>query len=325
MTNPNAANSSGRSSILATPDARSSTLHSVSQNASAPHVAKQNYAYQSTTCNARLVVSTTALEQPSVALDRGHPISSRHHAPQPASAKGTVLWSTEIDAILKADGRENTKAEDQLLTDALLGKLCSGMPARFLSIPEWTLLYSTEEHGFSLSTMYANCKEHVGPTILAVRDSQGALFGVFATETWKPHFGHYGTGECFLWKAFEEHDRDQSADALSEALTAVDLSSNPDLTVSGDCIKTSQLAGQLLNTIVKYGATGRNNQFMISEKDFVACGCSDGRFGLWLDEAMTFGQSHPTSTFDNDILASESKFTILNVELWGAELDPVDL
>lgn len=40
----------------------------------------------------------------------------------------------------------------------------------------------------------------MGPILTVVQDEGGVLFGVFGTEAWKPHLGHYGTGECFLWQ-----------------------------------------------------------------------------------------------------------------------------
>jgi hypothetical protein len=67
-------------------------------------------------------------------------------------------------------------------------------------VSNWNLIYSTPEYGFSLSTLFSQCRQHYGPTLVVVRDDGDALFGVFATEPWKPHFGHYGTGECFLWR-----------------------------------------------------------------------------------------------------------------------------
>lgn len=82
---------------------------------------------------------------------------------------------------------------------ALTLQIHAALPPRFRLSSRWSLIYSTAECGFSLSMLFSQCKAHHGPTLTAVRDDGDAVFGVFATETWMPHPGHYGTGECFLW------------------------------------------------------------------------------------------------------------------------------
>jgi len=54
--------------------------------------------------------------------------------------------------------------------------------------------------------------------------------------------------------------------------------------------------------------------------DFLASGCSDGRFGLWLDRELLWGHSVPVSTFNNPVLASAEEFQIAAVELWALPL-----
>jgi hypothetical protein len=157
------------------------------------------------------------------------------------------------------------------------------LPPRFRLCTNWRLLYSTPEHGFSLSTLFSQCRYHEGPTLVVVRDDGDAIFGVFATESWKPHFGHYGTGECFLWR------------------------------VEGD--------GQ---AIKKYGSTGKNAYYMISESNYMAAGCGEGKFGFWLDGELLNGLSQPVPTFDNECLAIMERFKCVNLELWGLDMTPLE-
>lgn len=118
---------------------------------------------------------------------------------------------------------------------------------------------------------------------MAIKDTNGGIFGVFSNEPWKPHFGHYGTGECFLWKV----DR-------------VPIESE-----------------EKFIEIIKYAPTGQDSQFMISEVDFLASGCSDGRFGLWIDAQLLRGHSLPVSTFQNEPLSCTDEFELAGVEVWG--------
>lgn len=108
---------------------------------------------------------------------------------------------------------------------------------------------------------------------------------MFATEAWRPHFGHYGTGECFLWRV------EKSADDTR---------------------------------IRKYSSSGKNAYFMISERSYLAAGCGEGKFGIWLDEELLNGQSSSVPTFDNDCLASAERFKCINLEVWGLDMTPLN-
>jgi len=75
------------------------------------------------------------------------------------------------------------------------------------------------------------------------------------------------------------------------------------------------------NRIIKYAGTGKNNCYLLSERDFVASGCSNGKFGLWLDEELLNGTSSSVSTFDNEPLSSAGEsFQCISLELWGLEI-----
>ncbi|KZT05112.1 TLD-domain-containing protein [Laetiporus sulphureus 93-53] len=65
----------------------------------------------------------------------------------------------------------------------------------------WSLLYSLDQHGISLNTLYARCQSHVGGALLVIRDSGDTLFGAWMGEGIHPSKGsYYGSGESFLWK-----------------------------------------------------------------------------------------------------------------------------
>lgn len=154
------------------------------------------------------------------------------------------------------------------------------MPPRFRLCTRWNLLYGSTEHGFSLSTLFNQCIRHNGPTLTIVRDDGDAVFGVFGTEAWRPHFGHYGTGECFLFR-IESDGR-----------------------------------------IKRYGSTGKNAYYMISETTYLAAGCGEGRFGLWIDGELLNGLSQAVPTFGNECLASAERFKCVNIEVWGLDTSP---
>ncbi len=168
---------------------------------------------------------------------------------------------------------------DAILTQDVINRIHAALPPRYRLYNRWTLTYSTYGDGFSLATLYRKGAEGSRPTLLVVRDSHHAVFGVFGTEPWRPHSGHYGTGETFLWRIAKDGDG--------------------------------------ASIVVKYGSTGKNSNFMLSEPSFIAAGCGENHFGFWLDADLLNGQSYPVSTFNNDTLASDRTFQCVSLELWS--------
>ncbi|KAF9089711.1 oxidation resistance protein 1 [Mortierella sp. AD031] len=72
------------------------------------------------------------------------------------------------------------------------------LPRKLRNATKWNLVYSSDQHGISMTTLYHRCKGK-GPMILALKDTTDAVFGAFVTEDFKPNLTYYGTGECFLW------------------------------------------------------------------------------------------------------------------------------
>lgn len=201
-------------------------------------------------------------------------------SPSGANTGGSRVTSPYLedsDYGIRLVDQEGHDSKDFLMTEGLIGKLHSGLPSRWRVASEWRLIYSTNYHGFSLGTMFTRSRPFSTLPVLAViKDSEGALFGAFVTEPFLPHIGHFGTGECFLWK----------------------------LTDDGH--------------VLRFRSTGANDYFMMCEAGYIAVGCGEGRFGLWLDDQFEHGHSHPVSTFNNDRpLASSENFECVAFELWG--------
>jgi len=56
-----------------------------------------------------------------------------------------------------------------------------------------------------------------------------------------------------------------------------------------------------------------------NDKSIGLGGGTMGRFGIYLTDDFLKGSSSKSSTFDNDILASDRDFIIANFEVWGFE------
>ena len=58
-------------------------------------------------------------------------------------------------------------------------------------------------------------------------------------------------------------------------------------------------------------------RLILQEQKWNLTACSDGHYGLWLDDNLEHGVSSPCPTFGNEPLSDEGKkFEVLGVELW---------
>ncbi|XP_075546024.1 TLD domain-containing protein mustard isoform X3 [Dermacentor variabilis] len=86
----------------------------------------------------------------------------------------------------------------EIFTEEHRRELCKHLPARAESY-SWALVYSTLKHGFSLKTLYREMLKIESPILLAVLDTEGAVFGVLTSCSLRMSDHFYGTGESFLF------------------------------------------------------------------------------------------------------------------------------
>lgn len=120
--------------------------------------------------------------------------------------------------------RFSTKENGRLLTRALAEEIRLLVPPRLQLEEEWKLLFSLEQDGVSLSTLYKKCEDYRGKRggyVLVIRDGMGGvsiqhrkspyrheltgiseqIFGSYLSDPLHPQAHFYGTGECFLWRS----------------------------------------------------------------------------------------------------------------------------
>jgi hypothetical protein len=74
--------------------------------------------------------------------------------------------------------RFNTKDDARLLTRALAEEVRLLVPPRLQLEEEWKLLFSLEQDGVSLSTLYEKCEDYRGKRggyVLVIRDGMGGV------------------------------------------------------------------------------------------------------------------------------------------------------
>lgn len=194
--------------------------------------------------------------------------------------------------------------KNKLLTPDMCDELRNLMPTRVQLYTDWQLLYSLEQHGASLRSLYENvAPESATPMrvgyVLVIKDRKHGIFGAYTNEPFHPteNRRYYGNGECFLWKMDKVR-----------GLTIGDDRHDSDEVVDGDD-QSWQFRG--------YPITGVNEFIIYCQSNFLSLGAGDGHYGLWVDDRLLHGVSNPSQTFGNDVLSREGKkFHVVALEVW---------
>ncbi|SCU88109.1 LAMI_0D08812g1_1 [Lachancea mirantina] len=191
----------------------------------------------------------------------------------------------------------------RLLTPEMCDEIRSLMPTRIQLYTDWRLVYSLEQHGASLRSLYDNIapdgkqSARVG-YVLVVEDKKGGIFGAYTNEHFRPtdNRRYYGNGECFLWK-------------LEKVPTLYIGDTKADDGAEADRSHRWSFKG--------FPFTGLNEFVIYCTSKFLSMGAGDGHYGLWIDSGLLNGVSNPSLTFGNETLSREGdKFHVVGLEVW---------
>eukprot|EP00095_Tigriopus_kingsejongensis_P002050 maker-scaffold254_size236139-snap-gene-0.9 protein:Tk02050 transcript:maker-scaffold254_size236139-snap-gene-0.9-mRNA-1 annotation:"tbc1 domain family member 24 isoform x4" len=203
-------------------------------------------------------------------------------------------------------GLPSPKALDEIrdVSDTLTRKqfvtIWQWMPERMSTIDP-KLVYSSNEHGISLTTFYHKSEQYE-PTILLIRTTGNEVFGAYCSTSWaernyKDDKGmrqtYFGTGESFLFQI----DLGDPSKCVKYAWVNADGS----VTRSEVLTKAEQHAREL---------------FMSGQHDMIAIGGGGGN-GIYLDSSLTFGKSERCATFNNPPLCKDGDFEVAVIEVYG--------
>lgn len=195
---------------------------------------------------------------------------------------------------IELDGYSQT-TKNRLMSTELAEDIRNILPMRYQVRTNWHLVYSLEQHGASLHTLYRMMKPLTrydkNGYILVIRDLKNSHFGCFVNEYLHPTDlrRFYGNGECFLWKS-----KRQSDDVAEE------------------------MGGEANHIQFKaFPYTGLNDFIIYCTSEFLSLGGGDGHYGLWCDADLMTGVSDQSLTFGNEPLSEEgTKFNIIGLEVW---------
>uniref|UniRef100_A0A1I8PVN1 TLDc domain-containing protein n=1 Tax=Stomoxys calcitrans TaxID=35570 RepID=A0A1I8PVN1_STOCA len=166
--------------------------------------------------------------------------------------------------------------------------LWSWLPVR-ITMYQPVLLYTTEEHGCSLTTFYVRVEQHE-PTLMMIKTCNNEVFGAYCSSRWfernvKDDKGqrqaYFGTGETFLFSLYPERAK----------YPWVGIENDKDLGHASEL-------------------------FMAADSKMITIGGGEGQ-AIWMDENIRFGKTDSCKTFNNPPLCPSGDFEIRVLEVYG--------
>lgn len=127
---------------------------------------------------------------------------SLYTPPQPRSA--SPFQPPPLTPLTLSGWKPSTRESARLLSKALAEEVRLLFPPRNQLVDKWVLIYSLDQDGSSLATLYKKADAYRGKRggfVLVVRDGSGNVFGGYLSDPPHPAPNFYGNGECFLWRA----------------------------------------------------------------------------------------------------------------------------
>ncbi|KAL0274112.1 UNVERIFIED_CONTAM: hypothetical protein PYX00_006616 [Menopon gallinae] len=199
--------------------------------------------------------------------------------------------SRSSDNLPTSQSQVNIQMMSHTLTIRELLVLWSWLPVR-ITMYQPVLLYTTEEHGCSLTTFYHRVEQHE-PTLLMIKTAANEVFGAYCSTRWcernmKDDKGnrqaYFGTGETFLFSLYPERAKYPWV-GMQHGVGDAGLDHSAEL-------------------------------FMAADSKMITIG-GGGAQAIWMDENVRYGKTDRCLTFNNPPLCAGRDFEIRVLEVYG--------
>ncbi|XP_074053529.1 TBC1 domain family member 24 isoform X2 [Macrotis lagotis] len=198
----------------------------------------------------------------------------------------------------------------------------SWLPERF-ALCQPLLIFSTMQHGYSLTRLYYHCDGHE-PTLLLLKTSTKEVCGAYLSTDWRDRnkfggkLGFFGTGECFVFRLKPKIQRYVWVVIKHPELAK---NSSPEPSTSGLTFSStastdsSERLSPFLSARHFHLPSKAESMFMAGSNDCIIIGGGGGE-ALYIDADLNRGHTGHCETFNNEPLCSEN-FLISSLEVWG--------
>ncbi|XP_066356248.1 uncharacterized protein [Miscanthus floridulus] len=149
---------------------------------------------------------------------------------------------------------------------------------------EWRLLYHSSLHGQSFNTFLGKVTDGDAQTVLIVKDTEGSIYGGYASQPWERHSDFYGDMKTFLFKLYPQASIFRPTGA---------------------------------NKNLQWCAINFSSENIPNGIGF---GGQPHHFGLFLSANFDQGHSFTCSTFTSPPLSKTNRFRPEVIECWGIQM-----
>ncbi|WVZ88422.1 hypothetical protein U9M48_034945 [Paspalum notatum var. saurae] len=151
-------------------------------------------------------------------------------------------------------------------------------------VQEWKLLYHSSLHGQSFNTFFGKVTNGDSQTVLIVKDTEGSVYGGYASQPWERHSDFYGDMKTFLFKLYPQASIFRPTGA---------------------------------NKNLQWCAINFSSENIPNGIGF---GGQPHHFGLFLSANFDQGHSFTCSTFTSPPLSKANRFRPEVIECWGIQV-----
>ncbi|XP_074961980.1 TBC1 domain family member 24 isoform X2 [Phalacrocorax aristotelis] len=219
---------------------------------------------------------------------------------------------------------ENFKSE--IVSVKEMRDIWSWIPERF-ALCQPLLLFTTLEHGCSLSRFYSHSEGHE-PTLLLIKTTAKEVCGAYLSTDWSERrrggnkLSFFGTGECFVFRLQPEVERYEWVIIKHPELATTGSEPENDASLASSTLASSSVPSDPSDRLSPFLSARHFNlpsktasMFMAGSSECIIIGGGDGQ-ALYLDADLNHGRTSHCNTFNNQPLCSES-FQISVLEVWG--------
>ncbi|XP_066356287.1 uncharacterized protein [Miscanthus floridulus] len=177
---------------------------------------------------------------------------------------------------------ENISADLLLLNKEYAWHIGGGFSRQ--EVQEWRLLYHSSLHGQSFNTFLGKVTDGDAQTVLIVKDTEGSIYGGYASQPWERHSDFYGDMKTFLFKLYPQASIFRPTGA---------------------------------NKNLQWCAINFSSENIPNGIGF---GGQPHHFGLFLSANFDQGHSFTCSTFTSPPLSKTNRFRPEVIECWGIQM-----
>ncbi|KAG7663219.1 OXR1 [[Candida] subhashii] len=273
--------------------------------------------------------------------------SKESSSPSPSPSSSSSIQEIGLGPLTLKGYKDSTK--HRLLDVELANNIRNLIPARLQLFDSWDLVYSMEQHGISLNTLYRHCNPEYQLQQLKKRkkaekgfaDSIVSGMMVVGGDTPSSRYNFEARRPQAYVLIIKDENNCKFGAYLNQNLKPME---HKRYYGNGECFlwKCEQFDPTKLdhysekpikgesdsnnNSDTRFKAfmyTGINDNIIYSNHDFIAIGSSNGQNGIFIDKSLYKGVSYSCETFGNEILNSHidydlkiGRFKIMGLEIW---------